>query len=58
MIVSAQVLNEFYHAATRPNKLPSLSHDDAYRMIRNLADAVPVLPLTSAITLLLKKHRG
>jgi predicted nucleic acid-binding protein len=44
-------LNEFYHAATRPNKPPSLSHDDAYRTIRDLADAVPVLPLTRAVTL-------
>ena len=51
MVVSVQVLNEFYHAATCPNKLPSLSHDDAYRTIRDLADAVPVLPLNSAITL-------
>jgi predicted nucleic acid-binding protein len=51
MVVSAQVLNEFYHAATRPNKPPSLSYDDAYRMIRDLADAVPVLPLTGSITL-------
>src|ERR1700675_4015539 len=51
MVVSAQVLNEFYHAATRPNKPPSLSHDDAYRTIRDLADAVPVLPLTGTIPL-------
>jgi predicted nucleic acid-binding protein len=51
MVVSAQVLNEFYHAATRPNKPPSLSHEDAYRTIRDLAEAVPVLPLTSAMTL-------
>ena len=51
LVVSAQVLNEFYHVATRPNKPPSLSHDDAYQTIRDLADAVPVLPLTRAITL-------
>ena len=51
MVVSAQVLNEFFHAATRPNKPPSLSYDDAARTIRDLAVAVPVLPLTSAITL-------
>jgi predicted nucleic acid-binding protein len=29
MIISAPVLNGFYHAATRPNKPPSLSHDDS-----------------------------
>jgi predicted nucleic acid-binding protein len=29
MVVSAQVLNEFCHAAARPNKPPSLSYDDA-----------------------------
>ena len=51
LVVSAQVLNEFDHAATRPNKPPSLSHDDAYQTIRDLADAVPVLPLTRAISL-------
>jgi predicted nucleic acid-binding protein len=51
LVVSAQVLNEFTHAATRPNKPPSLSHDDASQTIRDLADTVPVLPLTRAITL-------
>ncbi|HZW31074.1 MAG TPA: PIN domain-containing protein [Isosphaeraceae bacterium] len=52
LVVSAQVWNEFYRAATRPNKPPSLSHDDASGTIRDLADAVRVLPLTRAITLL------
>ena len=51
MVVSAQVRNEFFHAATRPNKPPSLSYQDAYQTIRDLADTVPVLPLTCAITL-------
>jgi predicted nucleic acid-binding protein len=51
MVVSAQVLNEFYHATTRSNKPPSLSYDDAYQTIRDLAAAVPVLTLTAAITL-------
>jgi predicted nucleic acid-binding protein len=49
--VSVQVLNEYYHAATRPNKPPSLSHDDAERTIRDLANSASVLPLTIAITL-------
>ena len=51
LVVSAQILNEFYHASTRPNKPPSLSHDDANQTIRDLANFVPVFPLTSSITL-------
>jgi predicted nucleic acid-binding protein len=51
MVVSAQVLSEFYYAATRTNKPPSLPYDDAYRTIRDLSYAVPVLPLTSRVTL-------
>ena len=51
MVVSAQVLDEFYHVATRRNKTPSLSYVDAYQKIRDLADAIPVLPVTVAITL-------
>jgi predicted nucleic acid-binding protein len=51
LIVSAQVLNEFYHASTRPNKPPSLSHDDAAQTIHDLVDSVPIIPLTGSITL-------
>jgi predicted nucleic acid-binding protein len=51
LVVSAQVLNEFYHASTRPNKPPSFSHDDADQTIRDLANSVPVFPLTGSITL-------
>jgi predicted nucleic acid-binding protein len=51
LVVSAQVLNEFYHASTRPNKPPSLSHDDAAATIRDLVDSVPVIPLTSRLTM-------
>jgi predicted nucleic acid-binding protein len=51
LVVSAQVLNEFYHASTRPHKPPSLSHDDAAQTIRDLANSVPVFPLTSTVTL-------
>lgn len=51
LVVSAQVLNEFYRASTRPNKPPSLSHEDAAQTIRDLADSVAVFPLTASITL-------
>jgi predicted nucleic acid-binding protein len=52
LVVSAQVLNEFYHASTRPNKPPSLSHNDAAQTIRDLVASVPVMRLNSSTTLL------
>jgi predicted nucleic acid-binding protein len=48
--VSVQVLNEFYAVATRPNKPPSLSHEEAAQTVRDIAAACHVLPLTSAVT--------
>ncbi len=51
LTVSAQVLNEFYNAATRPNKPPSLSHERATEIVENIAAASLVLPLTAAVTL-------
>jgi predicted nucleic acid-binding protein len=50
--VSVQVLNEFYHASTRPNKPPSLSHEEAGKIIQDLVDFANVLPLSGATTLL------
>jgi len=44
-------LNEFYNVSTRPNKSPSLPHDEVQRIIRDLADVAEVLPLTAAVTL-------
>jgi predicted nucleic acid-binding protein len=51
LALSGQVLNEFYTAATRPNKPPSLSHEDASQIIRDLAGSAEILPLTAAVTL-------
>ncbi|MGC8640578.1 MAG: PIN domain-containing protein [Isosphaeraceae bacterium] len=51
LVVSAQVLNEFYHAATRTNKPPALSHEEASQTIQDLANAALVLPLTVSVTL-------
>ena len=36
LVVSVQVLNEFYHASTRPNKPPSLTHEEASQTIQDL----------------------
>jgi predicted nucleic acid-binding protein len=51
LVVSVQVLHEFYHASTRPNKPPSLTHDEARQIIDDLATSAQVLPLTFSITL-------
>jgi predicted nucleic acid-binding protein len=51
LVVSVQVLNEFYHASTRPNKPPSLSHDEARKIIQDLVDFAKVLSLGGATTL-------
>src|SRR4051794_40048640 len=48
LAISVQVLNEFYVVATRPNKPPSLSHEDAKQIIADLATFAEVLPLTVA----------
>jgi predicted nucleic acid-binding protein len=50
LAVSVQVLNEFYNVATRPNKPPSLAHEDAKQVAQDLANVSEVLPLTSAVT--------
>lgn len=51
LVVSAQVLNEFYNRATRPNKPPALLHEAAAAIVQNIVDASLVLPLTSGVTL-------
>lgn len=50
LAVSVQVLNEFYNVATRPNKPPSLTHEDARQVVQDIARTSEVLPLTSAVT--------
>lgn len=49
--LSVQILNEFYWNATRPNRGPSLSHDAATTIVRDLATGSRVLPLTTDGTL-------
>src|SRR5437870_2376286 len=52
LILSAQVLNEFYRAATRVNRPPSLSHAEAEVHVRSIAaSAREVLPVTLGVTL-------
>ncbi len=50
LVVSVQVLNEFYHASTRTNKPPALTHEEASQTIQDLANAALVLPLTASVT--------
>jgi predicted nucleic acid-binding protein len=50
LVVSAQVLNEFYARATRPTTPPSLSHEQAAAIVVDIAASATVLPLTLATT--------
>jgi predicted nucleic acid-binding protein len=52
LVVSVQVLNEFYSVATRPMKPPALSHTVASEMVYLLASAATVVPLTASLTFL------
>ncbi len=52
LIVSVQVLNEFYRASTRAHRPPSLPHEEAAALVRHIiAAASEVVPLTAAVTL-------
>ena len=51
LVVSTQVLNEFYNAATRARKQLCLPHSDAVRIVTDLAQAAEVLPLDASVTL-------
>ncbi len=50
LIVSVQVLNEFYARATRPDRAPGFSHDEAAAVLRDIASASRVQPLTWTVT--------
>jgi predicted nucleic acid-binding protein len=50
LVVSTQVLHEVYVAITRPNRPPSLPHPKAEALVRDIADAATVLPLTRIVT--------
>lgn len=51
LVLSAQVLNEFYANATRPNKPPGLSHEIAREVLVDLAAACEVVALDAGVTL-------
>ena len=44
LVVSTQILNEFYYVATRPGKPPSLTHEEALKLVQDLAIGAEVLP--------------
>lgn len=48
LALSVQVLQEFYHQATRRSRPGRLSHDEAMRFLDRLAEA-PVQPVTTEI---------
>ena len=51
LALSAQVLNEFFAVATKPNKPPALPYDRAVQYIKEYARSSEVLPLNTAVTL-------
>lgn len=51
LVLSAQVLNEFYAAVTRPTRPARLDHATAAALVRDLSLVAPVLPLTASVTL-------
>ena len=51
LAVTVQVLNEFYYVSTRPNRPPSLSHDDARGLVQAMALNSRVFPLTGQDTM-------
>jgi predicted nucleic acid-binding protein len=51
VVVSTQVLNEFYWAITRPQRTTPLSHEQATAIVREIAAAWEVVPLNAAVTL-------
>lgn len=52
LALSVQNLNEFYSAATKSNKPPSLPHDRAVQAVQELVRSSLVLPMTASMTLL------
>lgn len=52
LVLSVQMLNEFYAVATRAGKPPALSHQQAAQIVSDLAAACEVVPLTREVTLL------
>ena len=51
LIVSAQVLNEFYVSVTRPNRPARIDHAQASQIVRDLASVCEVIPVDAAATM-------
>jgi predicted nucleic acid-binding protein len=51
LALSAQILNEFFAVATKPNKPPAPPDDRAAQYVKEYAGSSEVLPLNAAITL-------
>jgi predicted nucleic acid-binding protein len=51
LVLSAQILNEFYAATTRPRGPFRLSHGEAGQVVRELAAMAEVTPMTASTTL-------
>jgi predicted nucleic acid-binding protein len=51
IVISAQILNEFYAAMARPTRSAPLTHGEACEIIREMTLGWTVVPLTSAVTL-------
>lgn len=51
LVLSAQILNEFYVVATRAQRSPGLSHAVAAQIVADFAAAAQILPLTQHTTL-------
>ncbi len=52
LVVSVQVLNEFYAVATRLGRKPGLTHEAASAAVRAIASSATVLPVTLEESLL------
>jgi predicted nucleic acid-binding protein len=51
LVLSAQVLNEFYWASTRPHRTNPLDHATACRVVQSFASHAKVVALDSRATL-------
>lgn len=51
LVISAQILNEFYFVSTRTYRSASLTHEKAFQIVRHLDEGCEVIPLTSQVTI-------
>ncbi len=50
LVLSVQVLHEFYSVATSPRKSLQMPHERAARIVADLIEVASVVPLTHAVT--------